>query len=150
MGYPGTLGNRSLIRLWTIVVHLDRTMRNAVHIHRSSVPSRPHPYRECFCSCRFLDFPAEVSTRPTLAIWASKVKNLENTLCIVGPYSRVFFNTWSACPDFWPGFWPGFLVRVGGTENTVYSTTRTEKHSVEYYWDILGHKITVLQYEEKR
>ena len=51
-------------------------------------------------------------------------------------YSRVF-NTWSACPDFlldfwpdfWPGFWPGFLTRFFGPENTVYSTTGTEKYS---------------------
>lgn len=40
-----------------------------------------------------------------------------------------FFDTWSACPMFGPifeqDFWPGFL----GTGNTMYSSTRTEKHS---------------------
>ena len=57
--------------------------------------------------------------------------------------------------DFFRDFWPGFLAldqngdgtdgRDGRTEysftvllgrrNTVYSTTGTEKYSVQYYWD---------------
>ena len=79
----------------------------------------------------------------------SRVTHICNNLLelIANPYSRVF-NTWSACPDFWsdfsPDFWPVFLARVFfRTENTVYSTTGTEKYS---FTVLPGQKNTVLQF----
>ena len=66
---------------------------------------------------------------------------IQNYVQIVRVYSRVF-NTWSACPDFWPNCWPDVLPDFWPWDKILctdqldraiqfYSTTGTE--NIQFY-----------------